>query len=116
MIRTEPRRAIPRPSARLRWSLAALPLPAWPDGRFRLAVDESNWLRPGAATSPERMSCHVSPRSRQRPHRVERIGELPGPVPDQEPEPGRPPPRSISSFRVCCTVQAPSGCAGTPRI
>ena len=45
--------------ARLRWSLAVLPLPAWPDGRIRLAVDVSNWLRPGAVTSPERMFCHV---------------------------------------------------------
>ena len=46
-------------AARLRWSLAALPLPAWPDGRIRLAVDVSNWLRPDAAASPERMFCHV---------------------------------------------------------
>jgi hypothetical protein len=38
--------------ARLRWSLAALPLPGWPDGRIRLAVDVSNWLRPEAETSP----------------------------------------------------------------
>jgi DDE superfamily endonuclease len=45
--------------ARLRWSLAALPLPAWPDGRIRLGVDVSNWLRPDAETSPERMFCHV---------------------------------------------------------
>jgi hypothetical protein len=45
--------------ARLRWSLAALPLPRWGDGRIRLAVDVSNWLRPAAATSPERMFCHV---------------------------------------------------------
>src|SRR5215469_13850866 len=45
--------------ARLRWSLAALPLPAWPDGRIRLAVDVSNWLRPDAATSAGRMFCHV---------------------------------------------------------
>src|SRR5229473_2704215 len=44
--------------ARLRWSLAALPLPAWDDGRIRLAADVSNWLRPDAATSPERMFCH----------------------------------------------------------
>ena len=45
--------------ARLRWSLACLPLPGWPDGRIRLAVDVSNWLRPGAVTSAERMFCHV---------------------------------------------------------
>jgi hypothetical protein len=45
--------------ARLRWSLACLPLPRWSDGRIRLAVDVSNWLRPGAATSPERLFCHV---------------------------------------------------------
>src|SRR6266516_5903256 len=43
---------------RLRWSLAVLPLPRWPDGRIRLGVDGSNWLRPDAATSPERMFCH----------------------------------------------------------
>jgi hypothetical protein len=44
---------------RLRRTLAGLPLPAWPDGRIRLAVDVSNWLRPDAATSPERLFCHV---------------------------------------------------------
>jgi hypothetical protein len=44
--------------ARLRWSLAGLPLPSWPDGRIVLGVDVSNWLRPDAATSPERMFCH----------------------------------------------------------
>jgi len=45
--------------ARLRRSLACLPLPSWPDGRIRLGADVSNWLRPGAATSPERLFCHV---------------------------------------------------------
>src|SRR6266705_946662 len=45
--------------ARLRRALAGLPLPAWPDGRIRLAVDVCNWLRPDAATSPERLFCHV---------------------------------------------------------
>jgi hypothetical protein len=45
--------------ARLRWSLAALPLPCWGDGRIRLGVDVSSWLRPDAETSPERMFCHV---------------------------------------------------------
>jgi len=44
---------------RLRWSLAALPLPRAADGRLMLAVDVSNWLRPGAATSPRRLFCHV---------------------------------------------------------
>ncbi len=45
--------------ARLRRCLAGLPLPRAADGRLMLAVDVSNWLRPGAATSPERLFCHV---------------------------------------------------------
>jgi hypothetical protein len=45
--------------ARLRAAAAGLPLPAWPDGGIRLAVDVSGWLRPEAAASPERMFCHV---------------------------------------------------------
>jgi hypothetical protein len=44
---------------RLRRSLAGLPLPRAADGRLMLAVDVSSWLRPGAATSPERLFCHV---------------------------------------------------------
>src|SRR6266487_2806584 len=40
--------------ARLRRSLAGLPLPRAADGRLMLAVDVSSWLRPGAATSPQR--------------------------------------------------------------
>ena len=44
---------------RLRRALAGLPLPRAADGRLMLAVDVSNWLRPGAATSPERLFCHV---------------------------------------------------------
>jgi DDE superfamily endonuclease len=39
-------------------------LPAWPDGRIRLAVDVSNWLRPDAAASAERALCHVHGRGR----------------------------------------------------
>ena len=50
--------------ARLRWSLACLPLPAWDDGRIRLAADVSNWLRPDAATSPGRLFCHCYARGR----------------------------------------------------
>ena len=45
--------------ARLRRSLAGLPLPRAADGRLMLAVDVSNWLRPGAATSAGRLFCHV---------------------------------------------------------
>src|SRR5713101_8271187 len=45
--------------ARLRRSLAGLPLPRAADGRLVLAVDVSSWLRPGAATSPQRLFCHV---------------------------------------------------------
>ena len=44
---------------RLRRSLAGLPLPRASDGRLVLAADVSNWLRPGAATSPQRLFCHV---------------------------------------------------------
>ena len=43
---------------RLRRALSSLPLPAWGDGRIRLACDVSNWLRPDAETSPERLFCH----------------------------------------------------------
>ena len=47
---------------RLRRLLAGLPLPAWPDGRIRLAVDVTFWLRPEAAASPERLLCRVKTR------------------------------------------------------
>jgi hypothetical protein len=50
--------------ARLRRALAGLPLPCWDDGRIRLAVDVSSWLRPEAATSPERLFCHVYGRAK----------------------------------------------------
>ncbi len=50
--------------ARLRRSLAGLPLPRAADGRLMLAADVSNWLRPGAATSPERLFCHVYGRAK----------------------------------------------------
>ncbi len=44
---------------RLRRAVAGLALPRAAGGRLMLAVDVSNWLRPGAATSPERLFCHV---------------------------------------------------------
>jgi DDE superfamily endonuclease len=50
--------------ARLRRAVAGLPLPAWPDGRIRLAADVSSWLRPEAQTSPDRMFCHVKGRGK----------------------------------------------------
>ena len=50
--------------ARLRRTVAGLPLPRAADGRLRLAVDVSNWLRPGAATSPERLFCHACGRGK----------------------------------------------------
>jgi DDE superfamily endonuclease len=50
--------------ARVRRALAGLPLPAWPDGRVRLAVDVSPWLRPDADASPERLFCHVHGRGK----------------------------------------------------
>jgi DDE superfamily endonuclease len=56
--------------ARLAWSLAVLPLPRWPDGRIRLAVDVSNWLRPDAATSPGRMFCHCYGRAKGQPQMI----------------------------------------------
>ncbi|MCC2280559.1 transposase [Streptomyces sp. ET3-23] len=50
--------------ARLRRTLAGLPLPRTADGRLVLAVDVSNWLRPDANTSPERLFCHTYGRGR----------------------------------------------------
>lgn len=49
---------------RLRRALAGVSLPRWQDGRIRLAVDVSNWLRPDAATSPHRSYCHCYPRGK----------------------------------------------------
>ena len=36
-------------------------------GRIRLATDVSNWLRPDAETSPERLFCHCYAREGERP-------------------------------------------------
>jgi len=44
---------------RLRRSLVSLPVPRDEQGRITLAVDVSPWLRPDAATSPDRSFCHV---------------------------------------------------------
>ena len=45
--------------SRLRRALAGLPLPAWGDGRIRLAAGVSSWLRPDAQASAGRLFCHV---------------------------------------------------------
>jgi hypothetical protein len=50
--------------ARLRRALAGVPLPCWPDGRIRLAADVSNWLRPEAVTSSQRLFCHCYARGK----------------------------------------------------
>ena len=47
-----------------RMALGAIPLRRWDDGRIRLACDVSNWLRPDAETSPERLFCHCYARGR----------------------------------------------------
>jgi hypothetical protein len=53
---------------RLRRSVADLPLPRAADGRIMLGVDVSPWLRPDAATSPERLfaTCTGGRRGRRR--------------------------------------------------
>src|SRR6266487_201726 len=50
--------------ARLRLALAALPPPRSTNGRIVLAVDVSNWLRPDAPTSADRLFCHVYGRTK----------------------------------------------------
>ena len=49
---------------RLRRCVSSLPLPRAADGRIVLAVDVSPWLRSDAATSAERLFCHVYGRGR----------------------------------------------------
>jgi hypothetical protein len=44
---------------RLRTTLAGQPIPRDTDGRIVLSIDVSNWLRPAANTSPERLFCHT---------------------------------------------------------
>lgn len=55
---------------RLRRALAGLALPRDRDGRIVLAVDVSAWLRPDAATAPDRSFCHVYGRGRGASQRV----------------------------------------------
>jgi len=48
----------------LRRAVAACPVPRFADGQIVLATDVSNWLRPEAATSPERLFCHTYARGK----------------------------------------------------
>jgi DDE superfamily endonuclease len=50
--------------ARFRRTLSALPLPRAAGGRIVLAVDVSPWLRSDAATSADRLFCHVHGRAK----------------------------------------------------
>jgi len=50
--------------ARLRRAVDTVPLRPWDDGRIRLACDVSNWLRPDAETSPQRLFCHTYARGK----------------------------------------------------
>lgn len=54
---------------RLRVALVSAPLPRAADGRLVLAVDISPWLRPDAATSPDRSFCHTYGRGKDE-HRM----------------------------------------------
>jgi hypothetical protein len=55
---------------RLRRAVAGLPLPRDRAGRIVLAADVSAWLRPDAATAPDRSFCHVHGRGRNASHTV----------------------------------------------
>ncbi|MEV7167246.1 NF041680 family putative transposase [Streptomyces microflavus] len=50
--------------SRLRRALVGLPLPRTAEGQLVLAVDVSNWLRPDANTSPDRLFCYTYGRGR----------------------------------------------------
>jgi hypothetical protein len=56
--------------ARLRFALAATPLPRAADGRIVLAADVSPWLRPDAETSPDRAFCHTYGRGKDQHHMI----------------------------------------------
>jgi hypothetical protein len=62
---------------RLRRALAGLPLPKAADGRIVLAVDVSNWLRPDAPTSDDRLFGHVYGRGDRKTDQFVRAGRTP---------------------------------------
>jgi hypothetical protein len=55
---------------RLRRALDSLKIPRTSEGRIALAVDVSNWLRPDASTSHDRLFCHVYGRGRSADQRI----------------------------------------------
>ena len=63
--------------------------------------------------APRRDLHHLDPRPGQ--HRVKRLGELPGPVPDQEPEPDGPLSQIHQQIPGLLHGPRPSGYAVTPR-
>jgi hypothetical protein len=85
---------------RLRRSLASLPLPRATDGRIVLGVDVSPWLRPDAATSPERLFCHVYGRGKGNAQLI------PGAGPTRSSPPWRPVgPRGRRCWTRCAWVR-----------
>ena len=52
-----------------RYALAGLPLPRAADGRLMLAIDVSPWLRPDAASCPDRSFCYTYGRGKDE-HRM----------------------------------------------
>jgi hypothetical protein len=94
---------------RLRTDLARLPLPRY-CGRLVLAVDVSAWLRPDAATSPDRLFCHVYGRGKNQAQLIPGwpysfIAAL---------EPGRPP-RSAGPRNTASSSASPTRRPGRPR-
>ncbi len=81
-------------------------------------------LRPGREHEPFRIGIRARAPGRDfhgldadaSQERVEGPGELPGPIPEQEPEVSSATAEIIKRLRICCVVQGPSGFAVTPRI
>ncbi|KPI23497.1 hypothetical protein OV320_0444 [Actinobacteria bacterium OV320] len=100
---------------RLRQVLAGLPMPRAADGRLLLAVDVSNWLRPDAPTSADRLFRHVYGRSGRPsdqfiPRLAVPVRRRPRIGPDVlVPAPGRRPPRTRGRRRRGHRLPAPPG-------
>ncbi len=81
-------------------------------------------LRPGREHEPFRIGIRARAPGRDfhgldadaSQERVEGPGELPGPIPEQEPEVSSATAEIIKRLRICCVVQGPSGFAVIPRL